>query len=123
MVEMVEMVVVFFCVVDQHYNTLSHFRHQKVHRAPSGQSGRSCACTGRQGAPLYLKVPIGTQVWNHSNDELIADLDTMGQSLCVARGGKAGLGNIHFKTSTNRARHVAVRWDPQVRSVFFALRA
>ncbi len=84
-------------------NTLVDFRHRRLFRAEHGQPGSGRQKTGKSGEDLYIDVPLGTLVYNVETDELIGDLTEEGQTLLVARGGKGGLGNIHFKSSTNRA--------------------
>ena len=84
-------------------NTLVDFRHLRLFRAEHGQSGSGRQKTGKSGEDLYIDVPLGTLVYNVETDELIGDLTEEGQTLLVAQGGKGGLGNIHFKSSTNRA--------------------
>jgi GTP-binding protein len=88
---------------DQNINTLIEYRFEPLHRAEKGQHGMGSECTGRAGKSIYLKVPLGTLIFDSDNDELLGDLTEPGQQLMVARGGRHGLGNIHFKSSTNRA--------------------
>jgi GTP-binding protein len=90
-------------VADEGLNTLVDFRHQRVFRAQRGQNGMGSDMYGRRGEDTEIRVPVGTTVINLDTDELIGDLTAHGQKLLVARGGKGGLGNIHFKSSTNRA--------------------
>jgi GTP-binding protein len=82
--------------------TLVDFRYQREYHAPSGQHGMGAQCYGKSGEDIILKVPVGTLVKNEA-DDVVADLVEDGQRVLVARGGKGGLGNIHFKSSTNRA--------------------
>lgn len=84
-------------------NTLVDFRHQRVHRAERGQNGMGAQCTGKSGADAIVYVPVGTLVYDQDTDELLGDLHQPGQRICVAQGGHHGLGNIHFKSSVNRA--------------------
>ncbi len=90
-------------VADEGLNTLVDFRHQRIFRAQRGQNGMGSDMYGRRGEDTEIRVPVGTSVINLDTDELIGDLTAHGQRLLVARGGKGGLGNIHFKSSTNRA--------------------
>jgi GTP-binding protein len=90
-------------VADEGLNTLVDFRHQRHFKAQRGQNGMGSDMYGRGGEDTTIRVPVGTSVINLATDELIGDLTTHGQKLLVARGGKGGLGNIHFKSSTNRA--------------------
>lgn len=85
------------------YNTLIQYRFQQRYKASKGQPGRGNNCTGRSGEDLILPVPIGTAVYDGATGELIADLTREGQQVLVAKGGRGGLGNTHFKSSTNRA--------------------
>ncbi len=84
-------------------NTLVDYRFTRIFRAERGQDGRGSQCTGKSGDDLYLKVPLGTLVYDDDTDELIGDLTQPGQTLRVARGGFHGLGNTRYKSSTNRA--------------------
>lgn len=88
---------------DQNINTLIEYRFEPLHRAEKGQHGMGSECTGRAGKSIVLKVPLGTLIFDSDTDELLGDLTEQGQQLLVARGGRHGLGNIHFKSSTNRA--------------------
>ena len=84
-------------------NTLIDYRFQQHHKAERGENGSGQNCTGRGGNDLYLKVPIGTQVFEEDNKTLIYDFKKEGDKFVVANGGKGGLGNTRFKSSTNRA--------------------
>lgn len=84
-------------------NTLVDFRYNRTHRAQRGQNGMGSQCTGAKGADLIVPVPVGTMVYDMDTDELIADLVTPDQTVCVAKGGFHGMGNLRFKSSTNRA--------------------
>ena len=88
---------------DGSVNTLVDFRHARKFIAERGENGRGRNCTGRSGADLVIKVPVGTVVHEAETGELIGDLLHDGQQLVVARGGFHGLGNVRFKSSTNRA--------------------
>jgi GTP-binding protein len=90
-------------VADEGQNTLIDFRHQRQFKAQRGQNGMGSDMYGRGGEETTVRVPVGTSVVNLDTDELIGDLTAHGQKLLVAKGGKGGLGNIHFKSSTNRA--------------------
>lgn len=84
-------------------NTLVDFRHQKMFRAQRGQDGMGQQRYGKGGDDVVIMVPVGTQVVNVDTDEVIGDLVGDGDRLLVARGGEGGLGNMHFKSSVNRA--------------------
>ena len=88
---------------DSHLNTLIDFRHQRHHRAERGQSGEGALRRGKSGNDLIVKVPVGTMVYDHVTEELIGDVVSEGQRLCVAKGGFHGIGNARFKSSTNRS--------------------
>ena len=92
-----------YLVADSGLNTLVDFRHRRLHRAERGTNGMSKQMTGRKGEDLYVKVPVGTRVEDAETEELIGELLKHGEKMMVARGGKHGIGNVHFKSSTNRA--------------------
>jgi GTP-binding protein len=97
-----------YLVADPHRNTLVHFRFTSEFAARRGGQGEGALRTGRDGADLEIAVPVGTMVYRHDplvpdSESPIADLTTVGQRVLVARGGRGGLGNAHFATSTNRA--------------------
>jgi len=87
-------------VADENLNTLVDFRHQTMYRAQRGENGMGRQMYGKGGDDLVIVVPVGTVVHNVTTDEVIGDLTAHGQRLLVARGG---LGNMHFKSSTNRS--------------------
>ena len=89
-------------VADTNLNTLIDFRFQQHFKAGKGQNGMGKKKTGKAGKDLILKVPIGTQVFEEDNNTLIEDLKKIGQKIVIAKGGKKGLGNVRFKSSTNR---------------------
>lgn len=84
-------------------NTLIDYRYQRHLKAQRGQDGMGKNRTGADGKDLVLKVPVGTQVFDETGSLLLADLANAGVRCVLAEGGKGGLGNAHFKTSTNRA--------------------
>ncbi|MCR4301720.1 MAG: GTPase ObgE [Sulfuricaulis sp.] len=84
-------------------NTLADFRQTRVFRAEKGAKGGGSQCTGKSGKELYIQVPLGTRVVDAAAEELIGEITRHGESLLVAHGGKSGLGNARFKSSTNRA--------------------
>lgn len=90
-------------VADEGLNTLIDFRHQRSFKAERGQNGMGSQMYGKGGEDTFIRVPVGTVVINVDTDETIGDLTQHGQRLLVAQGGKGGLGNIHFKSSVNRA--------------------
>jgi GTP-binding protein len=92
-----------FLVADSGLNTLVDFRHKRLHRAQRGQNGMGRQMTGHKGEDLDVKVPVGTRVKDADTGETIGELLNHGDRLLVAQGGRHGIGNIHFKSSTNRA--------------------
>ena len=88
-------------------NTLIDFRYQQHFFAKSGQHGMGSQMTGRSGDDIVLKVPVGTEILEEDEQTVIADLTEAGQRVLLARGGNGGWGNLHFKTSTNRAPRTA----------------
>jgi GTP-binding protein len=92
-----------YLIADKNLNTLVDFRFNRLFRAQAGESGKGSECTGKSGQDLYIKVPIGTLVVDVATEEMLGDLVNPQQTLLVARGGQRGLGNVHFKSSTNRA--------------------
>lgn len=92
-----------FFVGEEGLNTLADFRFTKSYRAERGQNGMGRQCTGKGGEDVYVQVPLGTMVWDRDTEEMIGDVTKHGQLLKVAQGGYHGLGNIHFKSGTNRA--------------------
>jgi GTP-binding protein len=90
-------------VASQGLNTLADFRYQRSFKAKNGEPGGSADCSGRGGEDLEIVVPVGTVVYDIDTEELLGDLTHDGMRLLVVRGGKGGLGNQHFKSSTNRA--------------------
>jgi GTPase len=90
-------------VSEANLNTLIDFRFKQHFKAERGQNGMGKKKTGKTGKDLILKVPVGTQVFEEDNNTLIEDLKTINQKIILARGGRRGLGNVRFKSSTNRA--------------------
>jgi GTPase len=97
---------------DPGMNTLVDFHYHPHHKAAPGGSGGGQQKHGAKGDDLYLKVPAGTVVRNAETGELVADLTDPGQQVMVARGGRGGLGNVHFATSTRQAPREAQRGEP-----------
>ena len=84
-------------------NTLIDFRYQQHFFAKSGQGGMGAQRTGKTGEDIILKVPLGTEIIDEDEETVIADITTIGKRVLLARGGNGGFGNLHFKSSTNRA--------------------
>lgn len=93
--------VIIECV--PHLNTLIDFRYKQHFKAKRGQHGMGAQRTGASADDLLIKVPVGTQVFDEDGVEMIHDFTTIGERMVMAKGGKGGLGNLHFKSSTNRA--------------------
>ena len=90
-------------IADKNLNTLIDYRYQQHFKAERGQDGKGKKQTGKSGKNLILKVPVGTQIFEEDNNTLIEDLTKSEQKIVIANGGKGGLGNVRFKSSTNRA--------------------
>jgi len=88
---------------DSGLNTLVDFRHRRIYRAENGVQGKGQQRYGKKGEDIYIRVPLGTIVIDEVNEIVLGDVTEHGQHLLVARGGRGGLGNVHFKSSTNRA--------------------
>lgn len=88
---------------DDGLNTMIDYRYQRRFRAENGEPGRGRNCTGHDGADLVLRVPVGTTAIDEDSGEILGDLSHAGARLMVARGGRRGIGNTHFKSSTNQA--------------------
>ncbi len=101
-----------YLLADKNLNTLVDFRHHRIHKAQHGQNGMGAKRTGKSGTDLIIEVPVGTTVFDADTNELIGDLIKPRQKFCVAKGGVHGLGNVHFKTSTNRAPRKTTKGTP-----------
>ncbi len=95
-------------------NTLIDFRYAQHHKAQRGKNGAGRDKTGAGGEDKFIRVPVGTEIYDLDTDELIADLTTVGQRVLIAEGGNGGWGNARFKTSTNRAPRQANPGHPGV---------
>lgn len=95
-------------VADENLNTLIDFRHERHFKAQRGENGMGRQMYGKGGEDKVVTVPVGTVVINVDTDEQIGDLTTHGARLLVAKGGKGGLGNMHFKSSVNRSPRQAL---------------
>lgn len=91
-----------FLLADPSKNTLVDLM-ERTYRAADGENGRKRNCYGKSGDDLVLRVPVGTVIYDYDTGELIDDLAYAGQKSCVAHGGRHGVGNSHFKSSTNRS--------------------
>ena len=92
-----------FARADRNINTLIDYRYARIHRAGHGKNGQGADCYGRGAEDIELRVPVGTVITDAETGEMIADLSTDQARARIARGGKGGIGNLHFKSSTNRA--------------------
>jgi GTP-binding protein len=92
-----------WAVADRNINTLVDYRFSKLHKARNGENGRGSDCYGKGADDIMLRMPVGTLIIDQNDGEIVADLTEHGQQVLLARGGEGGWGNIHFKTSTNRA--------------------
>lgn len=88
---------------DSNLNTLVDYRYERQFRAQRGEGGSGRNCTGASGDDLILKVPVGTTIIDEDTEEVLGDLVKEGEKFVVAKGGRGGLGNTCFKSSTNRA--------------------
>ena len=104
-------------------NTLIDYRYQQHFKAQNGGGGMGKDRHGANGDDIVLKVPAGTQVYEEDGETLLADLTDVGQRAVVARGGKGGFGNAHFKSSTNRApRHANPGLPGEERTIWLRLK-
>lgn len=90
-------------IADHNIHTLMDYRYMTQYRAGNGGNGRGSDCYGRHGKDILLSMPVGTVMTDIDTGEFIADLTEHGQRLMLAKGGAGGLGNLHFKSSVNRA--------------------
>ena len=98
-----------YVIADDNTNTLVDYRYTRRFDAKRGENGSSKNCSGKGADDIYLPVPVGTTVIDLDIDEVIGDLTKKGQTLLVAKGGEGGLGNTHFKSSTNQAPRKATQ--------------
>ena len=92
-----------WAIADRNLNTLIDYRYTRIFRAQKGENGRGADCYGKGGEDMELRVPVGTVFTDIGTGEVICDLDADGKRALIAKGGQGGLGNLHFKSSTNRA--------------------
>ncbi len=108
---------------DRNVNTLVDYRFARIHRAEHGARGMGSDCNGRAGRDIELRVPVGTLIRDAASGELVADLAKDGARALLARGGAGGLGNLHFKSSVNRAPRQFTRGEPgETRNLALELR-
>jgi GTP-binding protein len=101
-----------FLQADEGMNTLVDYRFTRAFKATNGEKGRGRNASGRAGDDTHLRVPVGTMIFDEDTDELIADLTAHGQSTCVAKGGRHGVGNASFKSSVNRSPRRTIPGTP-----------
>ncbi len=98
-------------IADAQISTLVDFRYRRHYFANNGEHGKGSDMYGKNAEPLIIKVPVGTLVFNEETNELIAEFTSDGQSEIIAKGGRGGFGNIHFKSSTNQAPRIATKGE------------
>jgi len=101
-----------WAIADRNINTLVDYRFARIHRADDGDIGRGADKYGRGGEDIVLRMPVGTLVKDAEAGSLLADLSKDGQRALLAKGGRGGLGNLHFKSSINRAPRQFTRGEP-----------
>lgn len=110
-------------VADRNINTLIDFRYARLHRAKGGENGRGSDQFGAAAADITLRMPVGTLVFDAETGEQLFDLNQDGQKVTLAVGGQGGMGNLHFKSSTNRApRQFTMGTDGQQRKLRLELK-
>ncbi|WP_370233117.1 Obg family GTPase CgtA [Alloalcanivorax venustensis] len=97
---------------DTNLNTLVDYRYERSFKARNGEPGKGRQMTGKSAGDVVLKVPVGTTVVDVDTDEVLADLTAADQKVMVARGGRGGLGNVHFKSSVNQAPRKTTNGTP-----------
>lgn len=101
-----------YVIADRNINTLVDYRYTRKFLAQRGENGRGSDCYGAGGDDIVMRMPVGTVISDLNTDEVLADLDVHDKKVMIARGGKGGLGNIHFKSSTNRSPRKCTKGDP-----------
>lgn len=101
-----------YAIADRNINTLVDYRFARIHRAKRGENGRGSDCNGRGAEDVLLRMPVGTVITDLDTGEAIADLTRHEQRALIAKGGTGGLGNLHFKSSTNRAPRQFTHGEP-----------
>lgn len=112
-----------YALADGNLNTLVDFRFTRRHEARNGEHGRGADQFGAAGADVILRMPVGTIITDAVTGEPVAELLVPGEQILLAKGGDGGFGNLHYKTSTNRApRQKTPGWPGQQRSLKLELR-
>ncbi|WP_153111453.1 Obg family GTPase CgtA [Propionivibrio limicola] len=101
-----------YVVADRNINTLVEYRYTRKFLAQRGENGASSGCYGKGGKDIVLRVPVGTVITDVNTHQVVADLAKDEQKILIAQGGRGGMGNIHFKSSTNRAPRQCTKGDP-----------
>src|SRR5688500_8171624 len=91
-----------YAVADRNINTLVDYRFARIHRAKNGENRRGSDRYGKSAEDMILRMPVGTVITKEATGEPVADLAQHDQKVLLAKGGTGGLGNLHFKSSTNR---------------------
>lgn len=108
---------------DRNLNTLIDYRYARRHEARNGEAGRGSDCFGAASDDVVLRVPVGTIITDLETESVIGELLEPGQRILLAKGGDGGFGNLHFKTSTNRApRQKTPGWPGEVKKLRMELR-
>lgn len=101
-----------YAIADRNINTLVDYRYARIHRARNGEKGRGSDCYGKGAEDIVLRMPVGTVITDTATGQVIADLKRHQQKVLLGKGGDGGLGNLHFKSSTNRAPRQFTRGQP-----------
>jgi len=101
-----------YAVADRNINTLVDYRYTRLFRAQRGENGRGSDQYGAGGEDMLLRVPVGTVISDKATGQVLIDLAEHGQKALLAKGGNGGLGNIHFKSSVNRAPRQCTKGEP-----------
>ncbi|WP_367106124.1 Obg family GTPase CgtA [uncultured Psychrobacter sp.] len=112
-----------YVIADDNTNTLVDYRYTRRYDAGRGENGQSKNCSGKGADDIFLPVPIGTTIIDTETDEVLGDMIEEGQTLLIAKGGDGGLGNTHFKSSTNQApRKATSGFDGELKVLKFELK-
>ncbi|NJD25808.1 MAG: GTPase ObgE [Betaproteobacteria bacterium] len=101
-----------YVIADRNINTLVDYRYTRKFIGKRGENGGGADCYGAGGDDIVLRMPVGTVITDLNTGEVLADLDVHDKKVLLAKGGKGGLGNLHFKSSTNRAPRQKTNGDP-----------
>lgn len=101
-----------YAIADRNINTLVDYRYTRTFRGQRGENGRGAECYGAKGEDTILRVPVGTVISDKATERVIVDLAEHDQKVLLAKGGNNGLGNVHFKSSINRAPRQCTKGEP-----------